>query len=144
VPVGRTGEEVGEEDRIRHGGQRLRLPRAAPQGAGNFHGRCARPPAHPLPLSRASRRRGRRPDWSSLFRHRPLAPSEPSQGAMSSSPVARLLLPLLLCAGALGFLSRCHGARDAEAPRYVTVSAASFKPGSTCRDPDPGTRILAI
>ncbi|RLM81034.1 protein ASPARTIC PROTEASE IN GUARD CELL 2-like [Panicum miliaceum] len=56
---------------------------------------------------------------------------------MSSSPVARLLLPLLLCAGALGFLSRCHGARAAEAPRYVTVSAASFKPGSTCRDPDP-------
>jgi hypothetical protein len=61
---------------------------------------------------------------------------------MSSSPVARLLLPLLLCAGALGLLPRSHGAA-AEAPGYVTVSAASFEPGSTCSAPDPGTRTLA-
>ncbi|OEL12537.1 Aspartyl protease family protein [Dichanthelium oligosanthes] len=60
-----------------------------------------------------------------------------------SSPVAArraslLLLPLLLCAGALGFLPHCcHAAGAVEAPGYVTVSAASFKPGSTCSAPDP-------
>jgi len=61
----------------------------------------------------------------------------------SSSPVARLLLPLLLCAGALGFFPRGHGARAVEVPGYVTVSAASFEPATTCSAPDPGTRILA-
>ncbi|KAG2653586.1 hypothetical protein PVAP13_1NG465200 [Panicum virgatum] len=55
----------------------------------------------------------------------------------SSSPVARLLLPLLLCAGALGFFPRGHGARAVEAPGYVTVSAASFEPATTCSAPDP-------
>ncbi|CAL5019264.1 unnamed protein product [Urochloa decumbens] len=59
---------------------------------------------------------------------------------MSSSPVARgahLLLSLLLCgAGALGFLPPCYGATE-ETPGYVTVSAASFKPGSICSAPDP-------
>lgn len=68
--------------------------------------------------------------------------AQTDRGAMSSSPVARLLLPLLLCAGALGLLPRSHGAA-AEAPGYVTVSAASFEPGSTCSAPDPGTRTLA-
>ncbi|KAJ1254571.1 hypothetical protein BS78_K029400 [Paspalum vaginatum] len=46
------------------------------------------------------------------------------------------LLLSLLCAGALGFLPCCHGAA-AEAPGYVTVSAASFTPASTCSAPDP-------
>ncbi|XP_004955175.1 uncharacterized protein LOC101781939 [Setaria italica] len=59
---------------------------------------------------------------------------------MRSSPVARrarLLVSLLLCAGALGFLPRCHGAAEGEMPGYVTVSAASFEPASTCSAPDP-------
>ncbi|KAL6635035.1 hypothetical protein ACP70R_027706 [Stipagrostis hirtigluma subsp. patula] len=46
-----------------------------------------------------------------------------------SAQRALLLLPLLLCAG-FGFLSGSHGA--AEGPGYVTVSAASFTPGTTC------------
>lgn len=55
-----------------------------------------------------------------------------------SSPVVRralLFLSLLCAAGALGFLPCSHGA--AVAPEYVTVSAASFSPSSTCSDPDP-------
>ncbi|CAN6233683.1 unnamed protein product [Urochloa humidicola] len=55
---------------------------------------------------------------------------------MGSSPVARLLLSLLLCAGASSFLPPCHGAAE-EAPGYVTVSASSFKPSSICSAPDP-------
>jgi hypothetical protein len=83
-----------------------------------------------------SLRRGRRADLSSLFRHRLLSPSEPNQGAMGSPVVRHALLLSLLCAGALGFLLCCHGA--AVAPAYVTVSAASFAPSSTCSASDPG------
>lgn len=58
-----------------------------------------------------------------------------------SSPVVRgALLLSLLCAGALGLLPSCHGAAEAPRPRpgYVTVSAASFAPASTCSVPaDP-------
>ncbi|KAF8729635.1 hypothetical protein HU200_017584 [Digitaria exilis] len=81
-------------------------------------------------MSPASRRRARQPpDSSSLFRHRLSPPCQTNRSAMGSSR----LLPLLLCAGALGSLLCCHGA--VEAPGFVTVSTASFKPGSTCRDP---------
>lgn len=83
-----------------------------------------------------SHRRGRRADLSSLFRHRLLSPSEPNQGAMGSPVVRHALLLSLLCAGALGFLLCCHGA--AVAPAYVTVSAASFAPSSTCSASGPG------
>ncbi|CAO2040902.1 unnamed protein product [Urochloa humidicola] len=55
---------------------------------------------------------------------------------MGSSPVARLILSLLLCGGASSFLPPCHGAAE-EAPGYVTVSASSFKPSSICSAPDP-------
>ncbi|CAN6280167.1 unnamed protein product [Urochloa humidicola] len=55
---------------------------------------------------------------------------------MGSSPAARMLLSLLVCAGASSFLPPCHGAAE-EAPGYVTVSAASFKPSSICSAPDP-------
>lgn len=97
-------------------------------------------PAH-SPVSSASHRRGRRPDLPSLFRRRLLSPSQPNQGAMSSPVVRRALLLSLICAGALGFLPCSHGA--AVAPGYVTVSAARFRPSSTCSSLDPGTRIVA-
>ncbi|CAD6249698.1 unnamed protein product [Miscanthus lutarioriparius] len=56
---------------------------------------------------------------------------------MSSAVVRRALLLSLLCAGALGFLPCSHGAAVAPGPGYVTVSAASFVPSSTCSTPDP-------
>jgi len=130
---------VGRGRRIRHGRQRLRLPRAAPQGGGISTGDVlARRRTRPCLARRAAGGAGAigRPYLGTVR-------AELSQGAMSSSsPVARLLLSLLLCAAALGFVPRCHGARAAVAPGFVTVSAASFKPGSTCSSPDPGTRIL--